>query len=46
MRMGPQNVINVCSGMSGARVVVEDVGYNIGSWLAVENNSKVAAAGL
>ena len=44
MRMRPQNVIDVCSGMSGARAVLEDLGYNIGSWLAVENNSRVSAA--
>ena len=44
MRMRPQNVIDVCSGMSGARAVLEDLGYNIGLWLAVENNSRVTAA--
>ena len=44
MRQRPQNVIDICSGMSGARAVMEDLGYNIGHWLAVENNSRVAAA--
>ena len=44
MRMRPQNVIDVCSGMSGARAVMEDLGYNIGTWLAIENNGRVTAA--
>ena len=44
MRMRAQNVIDVCSGMSGARAVMEDLGYNIGTWLAIENNSRVTAA--
>ena len=44
MRQRPQNVIDVCSGMSGVRAVMEDLGYNIGEWLAVENNSRATAA--
>ena len=44
MRQRPQDVIEICSGMSGARAVMEDPGYNIGHWLAVENNSRVATA--
>jgi hypothetical protein len=45
MRQRPQNVIDICSGMSGARAVMADLGYNIGHWLAVENNGRVAEAG-
>lgn len=44
IRQRPQIVIDIYSGMSGARAVMEDLGYNIGHWFAVENNTRVAAA--